>query len=91
MCEKGERYFVSVVPIESPKYVQEQLIKSVHNLVVVVIDLHFQIQTGVLGKVSVGVRVLCTEDRPNLIHPPHITGDAHLLGQLRTLDVDVSI
>jgi hypothetical protein len=54
---------------------------------IVVVDLHFQVQTGVLGEVSVGIRVLRTEDRSDFIHPSHITRDAHLLSKLRTLGV----
>ena len=80
-------YLVSIFPVESPKYVQEQLIKCAHNLVVVVINLHFQVQTGVLGKVSVGIRVLGAEDRPDFVHSPHITSNAHLFGKLRTLRI----
>ena len=32
------------------------------------------------------VRVLRAEDGPDLIHPPHITRDAHLFSELGTLD-----
>lgn len=53
---------------------------------VVVVDLHFQIQANVLGKVSVGIRVLCTENRSNLIYSPHITCDTHLFRELGALD-----
>jgi len=85
ISETGEHHLVSEAIVEPPEYVQEQLIKNVHNLVVMVIDLHFQVQTGVLGKVSVGVGVLRPEDGSNLVHPPHITRDAHLFSELRTL------
>ena len=71
--------------VDSPEYVQEQLIKSVHNLMIVVVNLHFQVQTGVLGEMSMGVRVFRAEDRSNFVHPSHVTRDAHLLSQLRTL------
>jgi len=81
-------HLVSEVFVKAPEYVQEQLIESVHNLMVVVVDLHFQVQTGVLGKVPVGVRVLRAEDRSDFVHPPHITRDAHLFGELRTLDTN---
>jgi len=82
----GEHHLVSESTIEPPEYVQEQLIKNIHDFVVVVVDFHFQVQTSILGKVSVGVRVLCPEDRPDLVHPPHITRNAHLFSELRTLD-----
>jgi hypothetical protein len=65
----------------------EQLIEGIHNFVIVIIDLHFQVQTCVFGEVPVGIRVLCAKDGSNLIHPFHITGDAHLLGELRALRV----
>jgi len=65
--------------------VQEQLIKSVHNFMVVVVDLHLQVQTGVLSEMPVGVRVLGAEDRSDFVHPSHITRDAHLFSKLGTL------
>ena len=65
---------------------QEQLIKHIHNFVVVIVDLHFQVQTCVLGKVSVGVRVLRPEDWSDLVHPPHIARNAHLFSELRALN-----
>ena len=52
---------------------------------IVVVDLHFQVQTSVLGEVSVGIRVLRAEDGSNLVYPSHITGDTHLFGKLRAL------
>jgi len=52
---------------------------------IVVIDLHLQVQTGVLSEMSVGVRVLRAEDRSDFVYPSHITRDAHLFGKLRTL------
>ena len=52
---------------------------------IVVVDLHFQVQTGVLGEVSVSIRVLRAEDRSDFVHPSHITRDAHLFSKLRTL------
>ena len=64
---------------------QEQLIKSVHNFMIVVVDLHLQVQTGVLSEMPVGVRVLGAEDRSDFVHPSHITRDAHLFSKLRTL------
>ena len=71
--------------VDSPEYMQEQLIKSVHDFMIVVVDLHFQVQTGVLGEMSMGVRVLRAEDGSNFVHPSHIACDAHLFSQLRTL------
>ena len=34
---------------------QEQLIEGIHHFMVVIVDLHFQVQTGVFGKVPVGI------------------------------------
>ena len=55
---------------------------------IVVVDLHFQVQAGVLGKVSVGIGVFRAEDRSNLIYSSHVTGDAHLFGELWTLGTE---
>ena len=55
---------------------------------VVVVNLHFQVQARVLGKVSMSVRVLRAEDRSDFVHPPHITRDAHLFGELRALGIN---
>lgn len=86
--EIGELHLISKVSVETPEYVQERLIKSVHNLMVVVVDFHFQVHSGVLGEVPVGVRVLRAKDRSDFVHPPHITRNAHLFGELRTLDAN---
>ena len=84
--ETGENYLISKVLVESSEYVQEQSIESVHNFMIVVVDLHLQVQTGVFSEMSVCVRVLCAEDRSDFVHPSHITRDAHLFSKLRTLD-----
>ena len=52
---------------------------------VIVLESHLEIKAGKLGQVPVGVGVLSPEDGANLIHPLHIGGDGHLLGQLRRL------
>lgn len=64
---------------------QEQSIESVHNFMIVVVDLHLQVQTGVFSEMSVGVRVLRAEYRSDFVNPSHITRDAHLFSKLRTL------
>ena len=64
---------------------QEHLVDHVHDFVVVVFESHLKIKSGELGQVPVGVGVLSPEDGANLIHPLHVGGDGHLLGQLRRL------
>jgi len=85
-----EHHLVSESIVEPPEYVQEQLIKGVHNFVIVIVDFHFQVQTDVLGKVPVGIRVLRPKDGSDLVHPPHITCNAHLFSELGTLGAIVS-
>ena len=83
-----EHHLISKVFVEPSEYVQKQLIEGIHNFVIVVVDLHFQVQTGVLGEMPMGVRIFGAEDRANFVHPPHITRNAHLFSQLRTLDTN---
>lgn len=88
MFAMRERHLISKVMVEPSEYVQKQLIKGVHDFMIVVVDLHFQVQTGVLGEMPMGVRVFGAEDRADFIHPPHITRNAHLFSQLGTLDTN---
>lgn len=49
------------------------------------VDRHLQIKAGELGKMSMGIGVLGSEDGPDLEHPLHVGCDAHLLRKLWTL------
>jgi len=53
--------------------------------VIVVLESHLEIETGKLGQMPMGIRVLSPEDWANLVHLLHISGDGHLFGQLRGL------
>jgi hypothetical protein len=76
-------YLLPVIVLNTLKDEQEHLVDHVHDLMVVVLESHLEIETGELGQVPVGVGVLSPEDGANLVHPLHISGDGHLLGQLR--------
>ena len=78
-------HLLPVVVLNTLEDEQEHLVDHVHDLVVVVLESHLEIETGELGQVPVGVGVLSPEYRANLVHPLHISGDGHLLGQLRGL------
>lgn len=64
---------------------QEHLVDNVHDLMIVVLESHLEVETGEFGQVPVGVGVLSPENGANLVHPFHISSDGHLLGQLRGL------
>jgi hypothetical protein len=78
-------HLLPVVVLDTLEDEQEHLIDDVHNLVVVVLESHLEIETGELGQVPVGVGVLGPEDGTNFVHPLHISGDGHLLSQLGRL------
>jgi len=80
-----DTHLLPVVVLNTPKDEQEHLVNRVHDLVVVVLEGHLEIETSELGQVSVGVGVLSPEDRTNLVHSLHISGNGHLLGQLGRL------
>ena len=52
---------------------------------VVIFEGHLKIETSELGQMPVGVGILSPEDGTNLVHLLHISGNGHLLGQLRRL------
>ena len=78
-------HLLAVVGLNSLEDEQEHLVDHVHDLVVVVLESHLEIETGELGQVPVGVGVLSPEDGADFVHPLHICGDGHLLCQLRRL------
>ena len=78
-------HLLPIVLSNTFEYEQKHLVDHVHDLVVVVLESHLEIKTGELGQVPVGVGVLSPEDGANLVHPLHVGGDGHLLGQLRRL------
>ena len=78
-------HLLPVVVLDTLKDEQEHLIDDVHHLVVVVLESHFEIETGELGQVPMSVGVLGPEDGTNLVHPLHISGDGHLFSQLGRL------
>lgn len=77
--------FLGVLLLKTLEDSLEQAIESVHGLMVMVVDRHFEIQTRELSHVSVSVGVLSTEDGADLVHAAHVSSDAHLLGQLGRL------
>ena len=52
---------------------------------IVVLESHLEIETGELGQVPVSVGLLGPEDGANFVHLLHVSGDSHLLSQLRGL------
>ena len=63
----------------------EQAVEELHDLVVVLLDGHLQIESYKLGHMSVGVGVLRTEDGADLVDTLEVGSDGHLLGKLRRL------
>ena len=78
-------HLLPVVRLNSLEDEQEHLVDHVHDLVVVVLESHLEIETGELGQVPVGVGVLSPKHGADLVHSLHIGGDSHLFGQLRRL------
>ena len=70
-----------VIGLNALKYKQEHSVNHVHDLVVVVLESHLEVETGELGQVPVGVGVPSPEDRADIVHPLHISGDGHLFDQ----------
>ena len=50
---------------------------------VIIFERHLKIETSELGQMPVGVGILGPEDGTNLVHLLYISGNFHLLGQLR--------
>lgn len=79
----------------------ENNIEDSEDFVVFLLDSHLDVETGVLGKVSMSVTVLCTKDRSDLrtcqhciiikkgkaclVNTTEISRNCHLLHQLRAL------
>lgn len=61
----------------------EHAVDHVHSLVVMQVNGHLQIQTGVLHHMTMGVGVLGSEDRSDFVDTLQ-GADGDLLGQLRT-------
>lgn len=59
-------------------------IKSL-TFVVVRVDSHLEIHADKLSQMPHSLRVFRPKDWSDLEHPLHVTGDAHLLGQLGRL------
>lgn len=78
-------HLLPVILLNTLEDEQKHLVDHVHDLVVVILESHLEIQASELGQVPVGVRVLSPEDGADLVYPLHIGGDGHLLGQLRRL------
>ena len=70
-----------VIGLNALKYEQEHPVDHVHDLVVVVLESHLEVETGELGQAPVGVGVPSPEDWADIVHPLHTSGDGHLLGQ----------
>ena len=70
-----------VIGLNALKCEQEHLIDHVHDLVAVVLESHFEVETGELGQVPVSVGVPSPEDRADIVHPLYISGDGNLLDQ----------
>ena len=78
-------HLLLVIGLDALEDEQEHLVDHIHDLVVVVLESHLEVETGELGQVPVGVGVLGPEDGADFVHPLHIGGDGHLLGQLGRL------
>ena len=74
-----------VVILNTLENEEEHLVNHIHDLVVVAFESHLEIETSEFGQVPVGVRVLSPKDGADLVNPLHISGDSHLLSQLRRL------
>lgn len=84
-AERKPAYLVPELGLQFPEDELEELVQEIHDLVVVALDGHLQIQTSELRQVSVGIRVLGSEDGTNLEDTFHVRSDTHLLRKLRTL------
>ena len=76
---------LAVLAVNALEDLLHQAVNDVHGLVIVLVDGHLQVHTGVLGQVTMGVAVLGTEDGADLKDTAEVGRDAHLLGQLGTL------
>ena len=78
-------HLLLVIGLDALEDEQEHLVDHIHDLVVVVLESHLEVETGELGQVPVGVGILSPEDGANFVDALHISGDGHLLSQLRGL------
>ena len=78
-------HFLLVIGLNALKEEQEHPVDHIHDLVVVVLESHLEVETGELGQVPVGVGVVSPGDGADFVHPLHVGGDGHLLGQLGRL------
>ena len=81
----GCAHLGSVIALDSSEDSQQHLVNYVDDFVIVVLNRHFQIQSGKLGQMAVGVRVLRAKYGSDLKYALHVGRDGHLLGELRGL------
>ena len=74
-----------VALLQAGKDVLEHAVDRLHDLVVVLLERHLEIESHELGQVTVRVRVFGTEHGSDLVDLLHVAGNAHLLVQLRRL------
>ena len=83
MVDAANEVGLALVPgVELLEDEQHEVLEDTHDLVVMLLELHLEIETCELGQVTSRVRVLSAEDRANLHNLLEARSDQHLLVEL---------